>query len=125
MAKIMIGPAGTGGSSEEGFRLIKGKGLDAVEIEFTYGVWMKKSDALKLNSLNKELKLQFSIHAPYFINLASEKAKSSKLRILKCCEIGNALGAKYIVFHPGFYQKKDPEEVYQTIKKEIVDMNER
>ena len=39
---IKIGPAGTRGSSEEGFLAIKKAGLDAVEIEFTYSVWMKK-----------------------------------------------------------------------------------
>ena len=110
MAKILIGPAGTGGSSEKGFKRTKELGLDAVEIEFTYGVWMKKEEAVKICSLNKKLGLQFSIHAPYYINLASferPKVHASKSRILKCCEIGHYLGAKYIVFHAGFYQKKD------------------
>ncbi|TKJ17781.1 endonuclease IV [Candidatus Woesearchaeota archaeon B3_Woes] len=127
MGKILIGPAGTGGSSEEGFRRIKELGLDAVEVEFTYNIWMKKEDAVKLNKLNKELKLRFSIHAPYFVNLASferPKVHASKSRILKSCEIGHYLGAKYIVFHAGFYQKKDPEIIYHTIKKEILDMME-
>ena len=122
---IKIGPAGTGGSSEEGFELIKKSNLDAVEVEFTYSVWMKKEDALKIKALNNKLKLDLSIHAPYFINLASkEKAKviASKARILKSCEIGHYLGAKYIVFHAGFYQKQDPEMIYQMIKKEILDM---
>ena len=122
---IKIGPAGTGGSSEEGFREIKEAGLDGVEIEFTYSVWMKKEEAIKINSLNKKLKLQLSIHAPYFINLASkekDKVVASKARILKCCEMGHYLGAKYIVFHAGFYQKQDPEMIYQMIKKEIIDM---
>ncbi len=127
MSKILIGPAGTGGSSEEGFRRIKELCLDAVEIEFTYSIWMKKEDAVKIHNLNKKLKLGFSIHAPYFVNLASferPKVHASKSRILKSCEMGHYLGAKYIVFHAGFYQKKDPEEIYQTIKKEILDMME-
>jgi len=122
---IKIGPAGTGGSSKEGFELTSKEGLDAVEVEFTYKVWMKKEDALKINSLNKKLGLQLSIHAPYFVNLASkekEKVHASKARILKSCEIGHYLGAKYIVFHAGFYQGRDKEEIYQLIKKEIIDM---
>jgi len=125
MSKILIGPAGTGGSSLEGFKEIKKAGLDAVEVEFTYSVWMKKEQAEKIKELNKELSLQLSIHAPYFINLASlerSKVHASKSRILKCCEIGYYLGVKYIVFHCGFYQKKDPEEIYQLIKKEIIDI---
>jgi len=122
---IKIGPAGTGGSSEEGFLAIKKAGLDAVEIEFTYSVWMKKQDAVKLKELNNKLKLEFSIHCPYYINLASKerpKVHASKTRILKSCEIGHYLGAKHIVFHAGFYQGRDKEEVYQLIKKEILDL---
>jgi deoxyribonuclease IV len=124
---IKIGPAGTGGSSLECFEEIKKNNLDGVEIEFTYSVWMKKGDALKINSLNKKLKLELSIHAPYFVNLASlepHKVTASKVRILKCCEIGHYLGAKYIVFHAGFYQKKDPEDIFQKIKQEIISMQE-
>ena len=122
---ILIGPAGTGGSSEEGFKLIKQAGLDAVEVEFTYSVWMKKDQAKKIKDLNKKLGLKLSIHAPYFINLASkekEKIRASKYRILKCCEMGHLLGVKYIVFHAGFYQKQDPEDIYQLIKEHILDM---
>ena len=92
MSKIKIGPAGTGGSSEEGFNKIKEAGLDAVEIEFTYSIWMKKEDAIKIKELNKKLGLKLSIHAPYFINLASferPKVHASKSRIFKCCEIGH------------------------------------
>ncbi len=122
---IKIGPAGTGGSSEEGFREISNAGLDAVEVEFTYNVWMKKEDAIKIKELNSKLGLQLSIHAPYFVNLASKervKVHASKARILKSCEMGHYLGAKYIVFHAGFYQGRDKEEIYQLIKKEIVNM---
>ena len=122
---IKIGPAGTGGSSEEGFKRIREAGLDAVEIEFTYSIWMKKEDAVKLKELNKKLKLDFSIHCPYYINLASlerVKVHASKNRILKSCEMGHYLGVKYIVFHAGFYQGREKEEVYQMIKKEMLDM---
>ena len=120
--KIEVGPAGTGGGGEQGFIDIKNQGLEAVEVAFTYGVWMKPEQARKIAELNKKLKLKISIHAPYYINLNSkEKAKieASKKRILKCCEIGDLLGAKEIVFHPGFYQKMDKEETYQNIKKQI------
>jgi deoxyribonuclease-4 len=122
-AKILIGPAGTGGSSLEGFKLIKNKSLDAVEVEFTYNIWMSKDQALKIAELNKTLNLQISIHAPYFINLnskESQKRGASRSRILKCCEIGHYLGAKYVVFHPGFYQKDSPEQTYENIKEQII-----
>ena len=127
MAKILIGPAGTGGSSVENFSKIKRLGMDAVEIEFTYGVWMTKEEAIKIHELNKKIGLVLSIHAPYFINLNSaEKIKvgASRSRILKCCEIGNYLGVKYVVFHAGFYQKTSKEQTYQNIKNQIIKIKE-
>ncbi len=122
MAKILLGPAGTGGSSAEGFNLVREKGLDAVEVEFTYGVWMTKPDALKIHELNKKLKLKLSIHAPYFINLNSkepQKRGASRSRILKSLEIGTYLGAEYVVFHPGFYQGESKDKTYENIKEQI------
>jgi len=121
-AKILIGPAGTGGSKLEIFKNLKEKGLNAVEIEFVHSIWMIKEDAIKIAELNKKLDLKLSIHAPYYINLNSqEKAKigASRSRILKCLEIGTYLGAKYVVFHPGFYQKISKEDTYKKIREQI------
>ena len=125
MSKILFGPAGTGGSKEEGFLLVKNSNLEAVEIEFVYSIWMTERDAKSIAELNKKLGLVLSIHAPYYINLNSaEKSKieASKKRILKCCEIGNLLGAKYVVFHSGFYQKDSKETTFDNIKKQILEM---
>jgi deoxyribonuclease-4 len=36
--------------------------------------------------------------------------------------MGHYLGAKYIVFHAGFYQGRDKELVYDLIKNEIIDL---
>lgn len=121
-SKILFGPAGTGGSGEEGFERVKEAGLNAVEIEFVYSIWLNKLQAEKLAELNKKLKLAFSIHAPFYINLNSkEKAKigASRARILKSLEIGTSLGAKYVVFHPGFYQGMPADETYNNIKEQI------
>ncbi len=130
--KILIGPAGTNGSSEEGFIAVKKAGLDAVEVEFTYGVWMNKQEALKIAELNRNLKLKLSIHASYFVNLNSEekqKIGASRSRILKACEIGHYLAEGSsnktdIVFHPGFYQKSSKEEAYKNIKEQILKLEE-
>ena len=79
MTKILIGPAGTGGAELESFQALKKQDLDAVEIEFTYSVWMKKEQAIAIRELNKKLGLRLSIHGSYFINLNSEdKAKVVK-----------------------------------------------
>lgn len=130
--KILIGPAGTGGAGFENFEQLKKLDLDAVEIEFTYGVWMKKEQAEKINKLNKKLGLRLSIHASYFINLNSQekqKVGASRSRILKSCEIGHYLAKDSknktnIVFHPGFYQKDSKEETYKNIKEQILKIQE-
>jgi len=127
MSKILIGPAGSGGAELTNFEDLKKLGLDAVEIEFTYGVWMNKEQAKKIFNINKKLGLRLSIHAPYFVNLNSnekQKIEASKQRILKCCEIGDLLGAKNIVFHAGFYLKNTKQETYENIRKQILELQE-
>jgi deoxyribonuclease-4 len=122
---IRIGPAGTGGSSLEALQELKELGLDAVEIEFVRGVKMSNELAKKIGQENKKTKLVLSVHAPYYINLASEdKAKidASKKRILDSCERGHHMGAKCIVFHAAYYGKLSPEECFQIVKKAVLDM---
>jgi deoxyribonuclease-4 len=123
MATILIGPAGTGGAEIKNFLELRKLGLDAVEIEFTYGVWMTREQAIKISEVNKTLNLRLSIHAPYFINLNSEdKAKigASRQRILKCLEIGHYLGVKNVVFHAGFYLKDSKEKTFNNIKEQTL-----
>lgn len=126
MAKIIIGSAGTAGLGyEKGLEKCSKLGLKALECEFVYGVKMSNEEAKKIGAIAKKLNISLSVHAPYFINLASlEKPKvyASKTRILQSCERAHHLNAKYIVFHAGFYGKKTKEEIYDIIKKEIIDL---
>lgn len=124
---IIFGPAGLGPVKEaiknlEEYNKI---GLKACEIAFTYSVYIKDDDAKIIGKRAKELGISLSIHGPYFINLNSDdpkKIEASKKRILKCLETGTFLGAKYVVFHPGFYGKKTKEEAYETIKNNILEI---
>jgi len=124
---IKFGPAGTGMSSLEGVKQIAKLGLGAVEIEFTYGVRMSNQLAKEVGDEAKKLKLDLSVHAPYYINLASEdkkKIEASKIRILQSCERAHYLNAKYVVFHPAFYGKRSHEEVYGMVKEAVADMQQ-
>ena len=144
--ELKIGPAGLGSTKtaietlEEYHRL----GFKACEIAFTYSVYIKdEKDAKAIGEKAEELGISLSIHAPYFVNLNSaEKAKieASKARILSCCKVGEWLGAKTVVFHPGYYGNKVPKsslgkrgqasgygkgdrsEAYDNIKREVLDM---
>jgi len=125
---IKFGPAGLGPvkTAEEVLENYSKLGLKACEIAFTYGIYIKeKSNALRIGKKAKELGISLSIHAPYYINLNSaekEKIESSKKRILDCLEVGNLLGAKCVVFHPGFYGKFSKEGTYENIKKQILEL---
>ena len=130
MSIIKFGPAGLGSVKEAISNLDKFHRLElrACEIAFTYGAYIKdKKDALEIGEVANKIGISLSIHAPYYINLNSkeiEKIEASKKRILKCCEIGHWLGAKRIVFHPGFYSGMESKEAATKIKKNILEMME-
>lgn len=140
---IKFGPAGLGPVKtafeflEEYHKL----GLEACEISFTYQIYIKPEDAKRIGKKAKELGISLSVHAPYFINLNSEekaKREASKKRILDCCRIGELLGAKVVVAHPGYYGNKAPkssvskpsdygenkEGAYENIKKGVLEILE-
>lgn len=124
---IKVGPAGSGGSSNlDGVRRVAKKQLDCMEIEFTYGVRMSVDTARRVGQLAAKLGILLSVHAPYYVNLASDEADkvaASKKRILDSCHRADLMGAKNVVFHAGFYQDKTAEKTYALIKKEILDMH--
>jgi deoxyribonuclease IV len=141
MGSIKIGPSGLGGVEESGkiLKEYKENGFGNCEVLFVQQVYMDKKQAEKIGEMARENKISLSIHGQYFINLNSEekeKVHASMQRILKCCEIGHALGAKSIVFHAGFYGKEFAkaktlekkrmieEETFQNIKKRIIEMME-
>jgi len=126
---IKIGPAGSGGLGNlKGIQKVARMKLDCMEVEFTYGVRMSMADARAVGALAKEKGVVLSVHAPYYINLASdekEKVVASKKRILDSCERAAALGARNVVLHAGFYQKKTAAQTYRLIKKAMLEIQRK
>lgn len=125
--QIRIGPAGIGGYNSEAIKQLKRLGLSAAEIPFTYGVRMTNEIAKMMGMQAKKSKIALSVHAPYYINLASierEKIIESRKRIAESCERAHYLGAGYVVFHPGFYQGRDKKIVYEEILDSIEKLQE-
>src|SRR3989338_11461620 len=123
---IIFGPAGLGPvkTAVQVLEQYHKLGLRACEIAFTYSAYIKPSECVVIRDKANELGIELSIHAPYFVNLNSsekEKREATKKRILSCCEIGELLGAKVVVFHPGYYSE-DKEESYLNIKKGILEI---
>jgi len=125
---IRVGPTGIGGTAEaeDNLKEYKKFGFRAAEVLFTYGVYIKSNkDAKRIGNTAKRLGIMLSVHAPYYVNLASydkKKIQASEKRILSCCEKAHYLGVKYVVFHAAFYGKRSGEETYEMVKKAIIEM---
>jgi len=123
---IKIGPAGSDGLGNlKGVAKVAELGLDCMEVAFTYGVRMNLNTARAVGSLAREMGIRLSVHAPYYVNLASDekdKYDASRIRILDSCAKAHAMGARNVVFHAGFYQKRTVAQTYDSIKKAIVEM---
>jgi len=127
MFLIKLGPAGIGSfkNIEETMLEYKKLGIKCAEIPFTYQAWLSNEQAKKVGIEAEKNNIELTIHAQYWINLNSEdpeKIKASMKRILDCCERAHYCKAKYVVFHAAFYMKKNPEEVYEIVKKKILEM---
>ena len=99
-------PARCKGSSIDGVEFIAKEGLHAMEVQFVRGVHMKNEMALELGEVAKINNIQLSVHAPFYINLASHDAKvmkESKQRIIDSLERAHNMSAEIVVIHPGYY----------------------
>jgi len=122
--ELLFGTAGIprscpGKTTVDGVKHVRKLGLDAMELEFVYGVRMRRELANEVRKTAGEAKVKLSVHAPYYINLNAQdeaKLQASKQRILDSALMGSLAGAKSIVFHPGFYLKMEKEQVYQRVK---------
>ena len=126
---IRVGPAGSSGLGNlKGVSKCAGMDLDCMEVEFTYGVRMDLKTAKEVGTLAREKGILLSVHAPYYINLASEekeKLAASKKRILDSCQRAHAMGARNVTFHAGFYQTRTAEQTYTRIKKAMVGLQKQ
>jgi deoxyribonuclease-4 len=86
---------------------------------------MKNELAKQIGAEAKRHGVSLSVHAPYFINLASKekrKIDESKKRILDSCERLHYMGGGPVVFHPAFFGKMDKEKVFSMARDAIVEM---
>jgi len=120
---VLFGPAGIPiaceGGTFEGVECCSQLGLTAMEVEFVQGVKMGLVQADKIGKRAEELKIRLSCHCPYFINFCGkEKAKllGSVRNVMDTARVAQPLGASAIVFHPGFYMGRTPQECAKIAK---------
>ncbi len=95
------------------FQWLNSLSLNWVELQNTYGVKMKEEQAKEYRKLASEYNVGISIHAPYYITLASadpDVVKRSIERIFQCYWLADVIGANRIIFHPGFFGGKTDED---------------
>jgi deoxyribonuclease IV len=125
MAGLLFGTGGIPHSSSKpktlinGIRRIAELGLGCNELEFVYGVRMTEAEADQVASAARKYRIKLTAHAPYYINLNAhehDKLISSQDRMLQTAHVASLCGVSDVVFHPAFYMKDDPAEVYQRVK---------
>lgn len=115
-----------GKKRENIFSWIQEIGLDAIELQCTYGIKMKEEQATLYRKLAKEHGLILTMHAPYYISLASnnsEVVERSKAEIKKAFELAKILGVKRIIFHPGAGYGKTIEDRKKGLQRLIAALN--
>jgi len=129
---IFVGPAGNATLAKEpgtegSLKWLKENGLNAQEIEFVRNIYLKPDRAEAIGILAKQLGIRLSVHAPYFINLASEKKKvveASKRMILDTADRAKRLNADAIAIHIAYYAKQK-EKTKEIVKHELMEILEK
>lgn len=107
-----FGPAGNSDSFyAEGFKdsvqmpeWLRSRGLNAYEYQCSRGVHVGEATARKIGQKAALAGVSLSIHAPYYINMATEDEKirqNSKRHLVKSLQVARWMGAGRVVFHPG------------------------
>ena len=115
-------PTNYKGKFKDLFAWLRNMGLNAFEIQCVYG--------FKISDVNKEIVrneqkngINFSIHAPYYINLGSLNApvvERSKENMKQGIELAKTVGVNRIIFHPGGGHN-NTEEGRKIALKQLID----
>lgn len=98
-------------------------GLTAYEYQCGRGVRVSVDSALQLGALAKEYDIALSLHAPYFISLASvdpQKRDNSITYILDSARAVSLMGGDRIVVHPGGLGGRSREEATALAKETLI-----
>ncbi len=101
------------GGSVGGIQQIAALGLDALELAWVQSVRVSETTCQAIKEAALAASVSLSVHAPYFINLNADDTEwpKSRQRLMDAAWYGWLAGATDIVFHPGSYFGKAPEEV--------------
>lgn len=101
---------------------LRNMGLDAYEYSCARGVRIKADTAEQLGAAAKENGICVSVHAPYYINLASEDSevvKKSFKYITDTSSAAELMGASRVVIHPGSLGKLTRDKALANIRSNL------
>lgn len=125
--QLLFGIAGIPPSSkpmttERGIERLTELGISCMELQFGHGVRMNERMARQVGRMAEERGIGLTAHAPYYINLNAheeQKVVNSQQMLSHSAHIASLLGAEAIVFHPAFYLKDPPGEVYVRVRERL------
>ncbi len=106
---------------------IRELGLDCMELEFVYQIFVKEESAEEVKKMAESQNVDLTVHGSYFINLAAKeehKRKASIQRVLDAAMRADGCGAKSVTFHAAAFMQRSHDVVYSLVKdsiKEIFD----
>lgn len=127
---IYFGPSGNSDSfynqgykhTVESFDWIASMGLNAYEYSFGRGVRLRQETAQEIGRKAAEAEVVLSVHAPYYINLATiepDKAEANIRYLSESAQAAAWMGARRVVFHAGSMGKLSREEALSRIKQAL------
>ena len=128
--RAKFGPAGScTGFTEAGFKhsvdmpkYLAQVGLDAFEYQCGRGVNIGQKTAEQLGEAARQYNISLSIHAPYYISMASEdetKRNNSIEYVLKSAIAADWMGAGRVVIHVGSQGKETRQDALELAKQTL------
>lgn len=105
------------GGSVGAILYLRSLGLDALELGWVQAVRVTPATCEAIRQTAQEQDVAISVHAPYFINLNADETEwpKSRQRLMDAAHYGHLAGATDIIFHPGSYFGRSPQEVLHIV----------
>src|SRR3982751_3004739 len=130
MGDLRFGPSGLPvGSFGEAAAELQSSGYRAVEIGFAGGFWLDYDTAPQLGEALRAADIALSVHAPLAAFMGhADRGKKFKMALGMLdhtAGLAKAIGAKLIVFHPGFLLGREREQAVADVVDQLGDLRER
>lgn len=130
---IYFGPAGNSDSfyeqghknTYEAFEWLYNRGLNAFEYSFGRGVRLGQAAAERIAEQAALYGVKLSVHAPYYINLATDepgKMEGNRRYFFQSVTAARWMGAKRVVFHAGSHGGLGKEPAFERAQNALTDI---